>query len=108
MDGKKRRSVRFSVDVYTLDIIQLFPPGTDQGQMSCVPNKITSFHYEDVVFACGTGPWENTHEGSYRLCCPRVPERSKVNAQINGCIPGLGQWDGLPSPGTLDVVPGCC
>ena len=50
-DGKEGKSVGFSDDDYTLDIIQLFPQGTDQGQMRCVPSRIAFFQYEDGLFA---------------------------------------------------------
>ena len=74
--------------VRTLDIIQLFPQRTDQGQRSCVPSKIAFFQYEDVFLATRgllkTTSWAVTDSVALES------HRSKVKAHRNGCIPGLG------------------
>lgn len=92
-----RRSVGFSDGVCAVGTIQLFPQGTDQGQMGCVPSKTAFFQYKDELFA--QGACQNSLSGSYGLCCPWEPERSKVKAQRHGPIPGFGS-EGLLTPGS--------
>lgn len=114
IDGKEWKSVGFSDDGYTLDIIQLFPQGTDHGRMRCVPSKVAFFQYEDGLFAT-KGLWKLPVGQLDSAALESLRSRKSMSREM-AVSQDLQQWDCLPSwdarlvcsPSTADIGTPLC